>query len=83
MFIACCLISLVSDRICFHQLLDSAFINVTPTRVTLTVEVSPLNHGSKNIYLKFFVLILSKLPIQAAYRILVQQDSDALMVACP
>lgn len=41
------------------------------------------NPSSKNIYLKFFVLILSKLPIQAAYRILVQQDSDALMVACP
>lgn len=38
MIIAYCLISLISDRICFHQLLDSAFINVT--RVTLTVGVT-------------------------------------------
>lgn len=67
---------------------EAAFINVTLTRDPLSFKVPlegsvAVNGGSENTSLKFFVLILSKLPVQAAYRIWVQQDSDALMVACP
>lgn len=42
-----------------------------------------VNHSVKVVYHELVVFILSKLPTQAAYRILVRQDSDVLLVGRP